>query len=105
MIKSKTMKKISREILKEAADKSMLKLDESDYSSLLSDFEIILQQLDLMSKIDGLDELEPMVFPFEIITNELREDNPTLPLDSNEALKNAPSTNNNQISLPRVVKR
>lgn len=99
------MKKISRDLLKEAADKTMLKLEEEDYVSLLSDFEIILQQMDFISQISGIDDLEPMVFPFYVKLSQLREDIPSTPISISDALGNAPDTFNNQISLPRVVKK
>jgi len=70
---------------------------------LLKEFDIILDQLRLMEKIDGIDKVTPMTFPFDVSTSTLRDDISLSPLERKEALKNAKNVKDDQIKLPKVV--
>ncbi len=98
------MNPINKETLKIAADKVMLSMDEEQYDSLIIELEDIAHQMELIGKIEGIEEAEPMTFPFDTKTDYLREDIPEEPLTQEEALKNAGDVVNGQISLPKVVK-
>lgn len=98
------MKKITKEVLKEAANKLLFEMSEEQYDTLLEEFEIITKQMELISNIKGVDEAEPMTFPFDVKTTFLREDVPSKPLDRKEALKNAKDVKDGQIKLPKVVR-
>ena len=96
---------IDRQTLLEAASKSMLKLTDEQLSILSKDFEVILQQMDLISKIQGVDDVQPMIFPFDIYSDDLRDDICSLPLTADEALRNAPKIKDNQVELPKVIEK
>lgn len=98
------MKKVTKEVLQESASKLMINLTDKELDTLLSDFDIIISQMELISDIPGVDDVEPMTFPFEITDIYLREDVATKPLDRNDVLKNAKDVLDNQICLPKVVK-
>lgn len=98
------MEKVNIESLKKFAKNLMFDMEERQYETLLDEFSIILQQMELISNIEGIDSVEPMSFPFEVETTYLREDKALPPLDVNEALKNAGnSVVEDQIRLPKVV--
>lgn len=97
------MKPVNKEVLKTAANKLMFTMEESQYDTLLDEFDVILKQMEIIGKIPGVDEVEPMTFPFEISTSYLREDVTEKPLDRDEALKNASDVVDGQIRLPKVV--
>jgi len=97
------MKKVDLETLKIAASNLMFDMKEEEYETLLKEFEVILNQMDILSKIEGVDNVEPMTFPFDCKTSYLREDEAKKPLDRNEALKNAGDVVEGQIRLPKVV--
>ena len=97
------MKKIDKETLKIAADKLLFDMSEEEYNTLLSEFETIIHQMSLIGNIKGLDELEPMTFPYDVSTSFLREDVATTPTDRDELLKNASDVVDGQIRLPKVV--
>ena len=59
------MKTINKEVLKIAADKIMLDLDEEQYDSLIVELKGICQMVDAIKTIPGIDEAEPMTFPFD----------------------------------------
>jgi len=97
------MKPVTKEILKDAAQKLMFDMSEEEYDTLLKEFNIITEQMNLMSKIDNIDNVEPMVFPFDVTNDFLREDEPEKSLSNEEALKNASDVVEGQIRLPKVV--
>lgn len=97
------MEKITKEILKKAANNLMFDMTDEEYETLMKEFEVIIQQMEIISSIEGVDEVEPMTFPFEVTNDYLREDVPETPLTREEALKNAKDVVEGQIRLPKVV--
>ena len=97
------MKKVDKSVLKEAANKLMFDMSEEQYDTLLEEFEIIIKQMELISDIPGVDDAEPMTFPFDVTSSFLREDIPEEPLNREDALKNAKDVVDGQIRLPKVV--
>lgn len=97
------MKPVNKSVLKEAAQKLMFEMDEKQYDTLLEEFHTILSQLELIGEIPGVDEVEPMTFPFDVTNSFLREDVIEKPLDRDVALKNASDVVDGQIRLPKVV--
>ena len=67
-------------------------------------FETILKQMRYISEIPGIDDVEPMTFPFDVSIDCLREDIPLQIYSREEILKNAHSKKDDQIELPKVVK-
>ncbi len=98
------MKKVNKELLKNAAHNLMLEMSDDEYEHLLGEFDSIISQTTVLSEIDGIDEAEPMVFPFDVTNDYLREDIASEPLTKEEALKNAKDVRDGMIRLPRVVK-
>ena len=66
------MKTINKEVLRIAADKIMLDLDEEQYDSLIIELKGICQMVDAIKTIPGIDDAEPMTFPFDNRTFYLR---------------------------------
>ena len=98
------MKNINKETLKMAANKLMFDMSEEQYNHLLNEFDVIVSQMTLIGKIEGVDNATPMTFPFDVTSTKLREDVATTPLDRDVALRNAKDVVDGQIRLPRVVK-
>ena len=97
------MKQITKETLKEAANKLMFDLTDEELDKLVKEFDIIVKQMELIGEIPGVDDVEPMTFPFECAVTYLREDVATKPEDRDEILKNAKDVVDGQIRLPKVV--
>lgn len=98
------MKKVDIETLKDASLRLMFKMSDKEYETLLDEFDILFKQMEKIGEIKGVDDAIPMTFPFNIKTTYLREDIPSKSLDINVAIKNAPSVQDGQIKLPKVVK-
>jgi len=97
------MKEYNIEVLKDAANRLLLDMSDSEYETLLSEFDIVTKQMKPLGDNRALDKFEPMVFPFEIYTTELREDVAKEPLSREEALRNSRRKVGGQIKLPKVV--
>ena len=97
------MKKVDLLTLKEAANNLLFDMSDDEDITLLNEFDTIISQIELINKIDGIDEAIPMSFPYEIYTNELREDIPDGNLTIEEALKNSSNVVDGMIKLPKVV--
>lgn len=97
------MKEINETLLKECAHNLMFDMKEEEYQTLLNEFHIVQEQLSMIGEIDGLDQEEPMTFPFDCAISYLREDEEKENLTREEALKNAKDVFAGQIKLPKVV--
>lgn len=97
------MKQISEELLSLSAEKLMFEMSDNELKTLYDEFLILIQQMKLIGNIQGVDEVSPMTFPFEVTTSFLREDVAVTPLERDEALKNASDVVDGQIRLPKVV--
>ena len=97
------MKEITMDVLHDAAHRLLFDMSEKEYETLYEEFEIITKQMKKIGSIEGIDEEEPMTFPFFCETSYLREDVAEKPLDRDEALQNAGSKQDGQIKLPKVV--
>lgn len=97
------MKKITREVLNDAANRLLFTMSDEQYETLEDEFRTLIKQMGKIGEISDLDEYEPMTFPFDCETSYLREDVPEEPLPRGVALKNAGNKQDNQIKLPKVV--
>lgn len=97
------MKEYNIAVLKDAANRLLIDMSESEYETLLSEFNIVTKQMKSLNENIELDKIEPLVFPYEVYTTELREDIAKEPLTREEALKNSQRKVGGQIKLPKVV--
>lgn len=97
------MKQITKEALKECANKLMFDISDEQVNKLYDEFSVIVEQMSLIGEIPGVDDATPMTFPFDVTTTFLREDEAATPLNRDDALKNAKDVVDGQIRLPKVV--
>ena len=94
---------IEKEKLRDYARKLMFEMNDEEYTTLQKEFEVILKQMDLISKIDNISNIEPMTYPFELNNIKLREDIVNNELKNDDILINVKDKENNQIKVPKVV--
>lgn len=97
------MVKYDLELLKKCANNLMFDMSDEQYLMLKEEFDILTKQMDVLSEIEGLNEVEPMTFPFDVYVDYLREDIPEDGLSQAEVLANAKDVKEGQIKLPKVV--
>jgi len=91
------------DVLKDAANRLLFDMSDEQYKTLYEEFQILTKQMETIGKIEGLENYEPMTFPFDCSTSFLREDVAEEPLPRDDALRNAGNKQDNQIKLPKVV--
>lgn len=94
---------IKKELLKDYAKKLMFDMEEEEYKTLEKEFEILLKQMDIISSIEEIKGVEPMIFPFELSDVVLRDDNFNRNISVEEALSNTDSKKGKEIKVPKVV--
>ena len=94
---------MDKETLVMLANKLMFTMEDSEYDTLLDEFDMMIKQMDLIGKIDGIENVEPMTYPFPLDDVVLREDEVVDELPIEEILQNSGSNLYNQVKLPKVV--
>ena len=94
---------VTKEKLKDYAGKLMFDMDDQGYDRTLEEFETIEKHMELIGKIENIDNVEPMTFPYVIYHASLREDEDKEILTNEEVLMNAKETKANQVKVPKVV--
>ena len=97
------MQKITKENIQDYALKLMFKMKDEEFDAFEKEFETILKQMDLIGQIEGIENVEPQVFPFKLKDVKLREDVVASTLTSEEAVKNAKETIYDEVKVPKVV--
>ncbi|MBM3909704.1 MAG: hypothetical protein FJ352_02920 [Firmicutes bacterium] len=97
------MKKIDKTLLLDASTRLLFVMTDTQYEVLIQEFDILLKQMALIGKIEGVDHVAPMTFPLQNMTMQLREDMPSPSLTQTQATQNATFVSEGQIKLPKVV--
>lgn len=99
------MIKITKDVLKICADNLKFELSEDQLDLLLKEFDSLLKQMSFLDKIEGIDQLEPMAYPYEIFLDEnsLREDEASCSEEVDSILKNTKNRLGNQVKIPKVL--
>jgi len=85
------------------ANKLMFNLTKEEAETLLNEFDVVVEQMELINKIEGIEKVEPMTFPYVDYSAKLREDIAVPSIATEEVLKNAKETKGDEIKVPRVV--
>lgn len=94
---------MNKDELKILASKLMFTMNEDEYDTLSDEFEVILKQMDLIGKIDNIENVEPLIYPFPLDNVKMREDEVVDELPIEDILKNSGCNLYNQVKLPKVV--
>ncbi len=78
-------------------------LSDEEAKDIQNDFVILEKKLALLDLIDT-EGVEEMIFPFDVETTYLREDEVTNCLSQEEALANVAKTKQGHVVVPKVVK-
>lgn len=96
---------ITRDKLEVYAKKLMFEMNEDEYKTLEKEFEVILKQMDLIGKIDNIDDVSPMTFPFDMELDDsyLREDVCNNEICFDDMKINVKESLGNRVKVPKVV--
>lgn len=98
------MKEITKELLQDCAHRLLFDMTDEQYEVLQNEFDIILKQMNIIGSLEGIDQVSPMTFPFDVTVDYLREDDVVETITKEEALRNAKDIVEDQIRLPKVVR-
>lgn len=94
---------ITKEKLKDYAAKLMFDMDDDGYERTLKEFEIVEKHMELIGKLEDIENIEPMTFPYVIYHASLRDDEAKECLTCDQVLANAKETKADQVKVPKVV--
>ena len=97
------MSKFTKEMVDNYADKLLIGLSEEENKMVLDEFEIIDESLDLVNKIEGISDVEPMTHCLDDFIYELREDVVVASPAIEDLLANSDDTTEREIVVPKVV--
>ena len=96
------MSKFTKEMINDYADKLLIGLTNEETNTILSEFEVIESNMDLINEIDGIKDVEPLDFPFKVDYNP--RDGKDIDNESIEdVLKNSDKVSDREIEVPKVV--
>lgn len=96
---------MTKDKLEELARKLMFEMEEDEYQTLLSEFDVILKQMDLIDKISDIDTVSPMTYPFDLELDDtyLREDIPSNEICFDDMKVNVKDYDSGMVKVPKVV--
>ena len=97
------MSKFTKELVDDLADKLLIGLSSEENDMVLSEFDEIDANIDLINDIDGISEVEPMTHCLDDFVYELREDVAVEGLPIEDILANSYDTEDREIVVPKVV--
>ena len=97
------MEKFTREMVVDYADKLLIGLTEEEVSMVLSEFDIIDKNIDLINKIPNIESIEPMTHCLDNFEYVLREDEVEESVEINDLLQNCDDYMDREVKVPKVV--
>ena len=97
------MEKISKEKVRDYANKLLIDLNEDEVNLIQSEFDVIEANMDLINEIEGIDKVEPAFAPFDLYETDFREDEPLESVPADKLLANTGKKSGREIEVPRVV--
>ncbi len=95
--------KFTKEMVDDYADKLLIGLTDEENQMVLEEFEAIDQSINLINKIKGIENVEPMTHALDDFTYELREDIATDSISIDDLLNNCDDYSGREVEVPKVV--
>ena len=95
--------KFDEELVNNLADKLLIGLSKEENELVLNEFDAIDKNCDLVTTIEGIENIEPMTRCLDDFDGTLREDVDTPSVELKDLLKNAGKTDDREIVIPKVV--
>lgn len=97
------MSKFTKEMVYDYADKLLIGLTEEECQMVLSEFDIIDKNIDIINEIPNIDKVEPMTHALDDFEYELREDVAEESVPIEELLQNCDDYEGREVVVPKVV--
>lgn len=93
----------TKELINDYADKLLIGLSDEECNTLLEEFDVIKENMEIISNIDNISSVEPLSFPYNIEIDDLREDVASPSINIDDALSNCDSYIDRVVEVPKVV--
>lgn len=97
------MNKFTESLVDDLADRLLIGLSREENKMVLDEFEAIDENIDLINKIEGIKDVEPMTHCLDDFVYELREDIVQESPSLEEILANCDETEDGEVVVPKVV--
>ena len=97
------MSTFTKEMVEEYADKLLIGLTEEESDMVLSEFDTIDKNIDIINTIPNIEQVEPMSFCLDDFEVDLREDEIEESIKIEELLQNCDEVNDREIKVTKVV--
>ena len=97
------MNKFTKEMVEDYADKLLIGLTEEESDMVLSEFDTIDKNIDIINTIPNIEQVEPMSFCLDDFDVDLREDEIEESIKIEELLQNCDEVNDREIEVTKVV--
>ena len=98
------MSNFTKEMINGYADNLLIGLTAEEEQMIMSEFDEIEKNMDLINKIPNISEIEPLSYPFDMEVTDLRSDDeecPLIPIE--ELLQNCDQYEGREVEVPKVV--
>ena len=97
------MKNFTKELVDDLALKLLIGLTEEENKMVLDEFDVIDQNMELITKIPNISKVEPMTHALDDFTYVLRDDKKEESIEIKELLQNCDKYEGREIEVPKVV--
>jgi len=97
------MSKFTKEMVDDYADKLLIGLTDEENKMVLDEFDIIDKNLDLVTQIPNISEVEPMTHCLDDFEYVLRDDVVVESVPISDLLRNSDETDGDEVQVPKVV--
>ena len=98
------MSNFTKEKIDDYANKLLIGLTEEERAMIMEEFDDIEKNMELINKIDGIKDVEPQSYPFEMVLDDLRSDDEIdSEIDNDILLRNAGKVDGREVEVPKVV--
>ncbi len=99
----KENKKFTKEMVDDYADKLLIGLTPEENKMVLDEFDAIDKTIDIINRIPGIEEVEPMSWCLDRTIDNLRNDVVIESVPIDELLSNCDDATDSEVEVPRVV--
>ena len=98
------MSNFTKEKIDKYANDLLIGLTNEERDMIQSEFDTIEKNMDLINEIPNIKDVEPLSYPFEMVVDDLRDDNVEgEKIDIDELLSNCDRTEGREVEVPKVV--
>ena len=97
------MRKFTEEMVEDYALKLLIGLTDEEVKMVLEEFDVIDTNIDIINKIENIENVEPMTHCLDNFTYVLREDVIEESIEIDELLQNCDDYLDREVKVPKVV--